>query len=350
MRVGIDSGPLTGEDAVRGVGTYAGELIEALKILRYKDIKIFGVDFKKADLSKYDLLHYPYFAPFFLTLPLSKKAKFVVTIHDLTPLIYPENYPPGLRGKLKFLVQKTLIRNASGVIAISETTKKDIVRFLGIPAQKIEVIYEAPAKIFRKLPHGSWKLQIKKKFNLPSHFVLYVGDVNYNKNIAGLADACKIGNFPLVMVGKRLKAKDFDASNVENRSFRDFLEKYATDPNVIRLGYLDGEDLLAVYNLATVYCQPSFYEGFGLPVLEAFSCGTPVVAAKTQALVEVGEEAALFADPKEPKDIAEKIGTLFSNSELRARLIREGWERAKDFSWEKAAKETINYYKKALEG
>lgn len=347
FRVAIDKRPLTGGHAVRGVGAYTKSLIEHLK--KIKGLKIDVIDFQNADLSKYDIAHYPYFHPFFITLPLSKKTKTVVTIHDLIPLIYPKHYPPGLRGRFKFWLQRFLAKSVDKVITVSETSKKDIVRFLGVPQDRIEVIYEAPRKIFRKLENGKWRQEIKKRYDLPERFVLYVGDVNYNKNISGLAKACKIAKVSLVIVGKQAGDEDFDKSHPENKPFARFLEKYGDDSQVLRLGYLPDEDLVAVYNSATLYCQPSFYEGFGLPVLEAMACQTPVVAAKTQALVEIAEGAALFADPLDPKDMAEKILKLFEDTELRAFLIRKGRDRVKHFSWDKTAKETLQVYGQILQ-
>ncbi|TEU02167.1 glycosyltransferase family 1 protein, partial [Candidatus Woesebacteria bacterium] len=196
-------------------------------------------------------------------------------------------------------------------------------RFLGIPQEKIHVVHEAPRKIFKKLETGDWKLEIKKRYGLPNRFVLYVGDVNYNKNILGLAEACKIAKTPLVIVGKQAANEKVDLSHPENQLFAEFLEKYGKDSGILRLGFVPDEDLVAIYNSAVVYCQPSFYEGFGLPVLEAMACGTPVVAAKTQALVEMADKAAFFTDPKKPEDMAEKISELLENSELRAQLIRK---------------------------
>ena len=351
-KVAIDREPLTGGHAVRGVGAYTRELIKALEreSKGVKELQIKAVDFSKEDLSKYDLVHYPSFHPFFSTLPLNKRTKTVVTIHDLIPLIYPKYYPPGIRGRFKFLVQKVLVKRVGGIITVSETSKKDIVRFLGIPQEKIQVIYEAPRKIFKKLETGDWKLEIKKRYSLPNRFVLYVGDVNYSKNILGLAEACKMAKTPLVIVGKQAANENVNLSHPENQPFAEFLEKYGKDPKVLRLGFVSDEDLVAIYNSATVYCQPSFYEGFGLPVLEAMACGIPVVAAKTQALVEIADKVAFFADPGKPEDIAEKISELLENSELRAQLIREGGKRAKEFSWDKTAKETIDLYHQVIGG
>ncbi len=331
-KVAIDTGPLTSDHKVRGIGVMTKELIEALG----KNIE--AVDFSKTDLSKYDVVHYPYFHPHFLTLPKKKPSKkVIVTIHDLILLIYPKQYPPGVKGKLRFLEQKRRLKSVDAIITISETSKKDIVRFLRVNPDKIHVIYLAPKKIFKKL-------EIRKRYNLPKHFVLYVGDVNYNKNILGLTKACLLAKLPLVIVGKQAAKENFDRDHPENRSFAEFLNRYQDDLNIIRLGFVPDEDLVAIYNLATVYCQPSFYEGFGLPVLEAMACGTPVVASRIQAHVEVAGSAAIYANPKKPKDLADKIKKVVDNNTLREKLIKKGSRKAKEYSWRKAAKKNIKIY------
>ena len=352
MKIAIDSGPLTSGHSVRGVGVYTREIIEVFRKLtsERKDIKIVPLDFStqrsKLKAQRFDLLHFTYFNPFVLTLPLKKPTKTVVTIHDLIPMIYPKNYPPGIKGKLRFFLQKYLIRNVDGIITPSETSKKDIVRFLGVPAGKIRVIYEAPREVFRRLEIRDQSLVgIRKKYNLPSRFVLYVGDVNYNKNILGLADSCKIAKIPLVIVGKQAVSNDIDFTHLENQTYKLFLEKYEKDTSILRLGYVSDEDLVSIYNLALVYCQLSFYEGFGLSVLEAMACGTPVVCAKTQALVEIAQDAALFADPKNTEDLARAITKILKNEKTKKLFVKKGFERAKMFSWERAARETIDLYK-----
>lgn len=346
MKVALDSGPLTSEHAIRGIGVHTHELIEGMKRLRDEAIKVDGIDFKDADLSKYDVVHYPYFHPFFLTLPWQKPIpKVVVTIHDLIPLIYPKHYPPGIKGKIRFLIQEFLLRNIDAIITISETSKKDICRFLGVQPNKVHVVYLAPRRIFRKIEDGRWKMEIAKHYGLPERFVLYVGDVNYNKNIPTLIKTCKLAKIPLVICGKQAKdIKNQDLNHPELLHLRnvDF-------DKTIRLGFVPDKDLVAIYNLASVYCQPSFYEGFGLPILESFACETPVVASKTQALVEIGEGGALFASPKDPEDFAKQILKIVNDGELKNQLVSTGNVIVRNFSWEKTAKETLEVYKSVYE-
>ncbi|MBI2066042.1 glycosyltransferase family 4 protein [Candidatus Woesebacteria bacterium] len=345
MKVAIDSGPLVTGHAIRGIGTHTGHLIKHLK--KIKDVKVDVIDFSKNDLSKYDIVHIPSFNPFFLTLPFKKPSKKVVlTIHDLIPLIYPKHYPPGIRGRLNFFIQKILIKNVDVIITISETSKKDICRLMAVPPGKVKVIYLAPREVFREIEEPRLLQKIRKKYSLPHDFVLYVGDVNYNKNLFGLAEACKRLRVPLVIVGKQAKSGAIDRKHIENRPFVRFLNKFGGDPSIIRVGFVPDEDLAVIYNLATLYCQPSFYEGFGLAVLEAFTSGCPVIASRVQALVEIGEPACLFADPKSPKDMAEKISTVLADEVLRNQLIETGKVFVKNYSWEKTARETANVYRK----
>jgi glycosyltransferase involved in cell wall biosynthesis len=220
---------------------------------------------------------------------------------------------------------------------------------LGISPNKINVIYLAPRRIFKKMKVGSWKMNaVAKRYNLPKKFVLYVGDVNYNKNILNLAEASKIAKLPLVVVGKQVVSDNFDRTNVENEHLVEFLNKYKNDPNILRIGFIPDEDLVAIYNLAIVYCFPSFYEGFSLTILEAMACGTPVVASKIQAHTEIAGNAAFFVDPKDPKEIGSGIKKIIEDESLRKMLIENGLAKANDYSWAKVAKETYTVYEKVF--
>lgn len=361
LKIGIDAGPLASGHSIRGIGVYVRELIKALGQK--------GVDVKNDDLSKYDIVHFTSFKPFEVSLPFfkPKNTKFVLTIYDLIPLIYPKNYPAGIKGKIKFLINKFLIqKNVDVIITISETSKKDICRFLNIKPKKVYVIYLAPRENFGVKTRVKLKT-ISKKYKLPEKFVLYVGDINYNKNIPVLLKACEIADVNLVIVGKQ--ALDIEDGGMDIRSLRgpmDYIRflfnlphpelkhyqslqnSFKNNPKVFRLGFVPDSDLAEIYKLATVYCQPSLYEGFGLPVLEAFSSGCPVVSSKTQALVEIAEAAALFADPQNPNDFAQKILEILNNNVLREQLINTGRVLASKFSWQKTAKQTYDVYKSLI--
>jgi glycosyltransferase involved in cell wall biosynthesis len=344
MKVAYDTGSAGGGNAGRGIGRNTNELLNKLN----ENVEAF--DFKsnnrKLKTGDYDIAHYTVFNPHAWSVPFSKPTKKVVlTIHDLIRLVYPKAYPPGIKGTFRFLLQKWLVkRNVDHIITISETSKKDIIRFLGIPSEKISVVYLAPKTIFRKLKISNFKFQISKQFGLPNRFVLYVGDVNYNKNLMTLADACKAVKIPLVMVGKMTTSEP--DNHPENRPFADLLKKYSDDKDIIRLGFVEDSDLFKIWNLATVYCQPSYYEGFGLILLESMACGVPVVASKIGAHLEVGGDACLYADPNSSVDFAEKIKKVLDSLETRNNLIKKGNLQVKRFSWAKAARETMEVYAK----
>lgn len=360
MRVAIDVSPLVGGHSHRGVGFYTKNLVAEL------GKKVETVNFNNLDFFNYDLIHIPFFNPFVNTFPSKvENCSYIVTIHDLIPLLYPKNYPSGLKGKLRFISQKKKAQNAKAIITDSETSKKDIIRFLDIDPEKIKVIYLGPQKGLKKHPQGKLA-EIKKKYNLPDKFVLYIGDINYNKNIPNLIKACKYANISLIMVGRqaveienlgqdlRLLKGPMDylrfilgKPHPQLAHYKNILQAIKSNKKVYRLGFVSADDLGAVMQLATLYCQPSLYEGFGLPLLEAFSMELAVVASKTQALVEVGADACLYADPDDYKDLGEKIKLIASDKNLRNKLVNKGRERLKQFSWTKAANETYAVYEKA---
>jgi len=347
MKVAIDVSPLKTGHRFRGIGAYTKHLVKALQLIEVADFEAVLVEEGKIPRDC-DLIHYPYFDLFFRTLPLVKKRKTVVTIHDTTPLVFPEHYPPGIKGKLKFGAQKLALRTVSGVITDSKNSKKDTTRYLDYPKEKIFVVYLAAADIFKPITNHRSLVTVKQKYHLPNQFVLYVGDVNYNKNILGLVKACKSIKLPLVIVGKQAVQKKFDRKNIENQPLVQLIKLYGKDKDVIRVGFVPDKDLVALYNLATVYCQPSFYEGFGLPILEAMACGTPVVTSKKASLPEIAGKAAVFIDPYDINDISNGIIVAIDDEDLREDLIARGLKQAKKFSWEKVANETYKVYQEII--
>jgi len=320
MKIAVDSGPLEGSHAVRGIGFYTKNLILALKKLQ-KDknftLDVFDFSTNPKKLSTYDIAHYPYFDLFFHTLPASKPTKTIVTIHDVIPLIYPKHYPAGIRGKLRFLKQKHSLKTTSAVITDSESSKKDIVRFLKVPNEKIFPIHLASAPYFKKITNPQTLSRVSKKYSLPKKFVLYVGDINYNKNIINLVKAAKIAKLPLVIVGKHAKEMSSQENNVKTLiGPRDFARSIFGKPHpeiahykklkealqsnkVILIGFVTDKELVALYNLAC-------------------------------------ESFATIADATDPKKLGEK-------------LLKAKFKKSKvDYSWEKTARKTYNIYKKVF--
>lgn len=349
LKVFIDRKPLESGHAVRGIGSYTKNLLEALK--NSKDIKL-----AQNEVAT-DVVHCPYFDLFFDTLKLVNKPT-VVTIYDVIPLIYPKHYPPGIRGRLRFLLQKQKLKWIDAIITISETSKKDIVRFLDVPQDRIHVTHLAPARQFKKVTDIALLRRSVVKYNLPRHFILYVGDVNYNKNIEGLlrafaillANKNELGRMDAnKLLGLVLVGKAFKDDIPETRRILQLIKELNLEDLVIMPGFVPDKDLALIYNLANVYCQPSFYEGFGLPLVEAMACGLPLAVSRTQALVEIAEDAAVFFDPKDPEDMASVLEDVLTKPSFQKELSEKGLLHVKNFSWEKTARETINVYKKVVD-
>jgi len=274
--------------------------------------------------------------------------KTVVTIHDVTPIIFPKEFPAGLKGKLKWQIQKYSLKTVDAVITDSESSKRDIARFAGVPEKKIHVIYLATSPDFKKIQDKNQLEAIRKKYHLPLKFVLSVGDVTWNKNLPRLVHAIKKTHIPLVMVGKALVETKFDRSNPWNKD-RIFVQDLVKDTKqYIRLGFISKEDLIALYTIATCFVMPSLYEGFGLPILEAMSCGCPVITTKEASLPEVAGNAAYYVNALDVEDIAKGIQEVFSNENLQRTLTKKGSWQVKKFSWEKTAGATLDVYKSLL--
>jgi len=353
MKVAFDTGSLLSDDKTRGIGTNTGELGKALVALKKKsfvfDAFSFKDEHKKLESKKYDVVHFTSFRPFFISLPFFKPwAKVILTIHDTIPLIYPDHYPPGLKGKLKLFINKLLIKkNVDGILTISETSKKDICRFFGIRPKKVCVVCLATKAIFKRVPEISLSKETEKKYNLPDKFVLYVGDVNYNKNVLSLAEACVNLGVTLVIAGKAA-ADENPKPHKENENFIKLLEKYKNNPLVQRVGYVSDSELCVFYNLARVYCQPSYYEGFGFNSLEAQVVGTPVLASKINVHKEVLGESCLYFDPKKGEDLEVKLKKLLGDEKLRQSFVKEGRKNIARYSWKKTAEEVYKLYEEVF--
>lgn len=347
MVIGIDNSPLVSSDSkIRGTGFYIKNLIDALQKYHPEHTYVFFT--QKELLPKADVYHYPYFEPFFFSLPSNLPEKTVVTIHDLTPLVFPKLFPVGIKGKFKFAIQKRRVKRASAIITDSDSSKKDIVRLLGVKADMVFNVPLAAGEDFKKLESENWKLELKKKYSLPDHFFLYVGDATPNKNLKRLVDAALFLDLPLVMVGGALTKQVANADHVWNKDVIYVQKKVSEGKNISLLGFVSDEDLVRLYNVADVFVFPSLYEGFGLPVLEAAACGCPVVAGNGGSLTEVMGDSALYVDPYSVEDMADKMLQMFNDKKMQDKYSKLGSAQSKKFSWEKTATDTVRIYEEVF--
>lgn len=341
MKVTIGLKKMWSGNRTRGVGAYTHNLIRALS-KEYPD-STFTPNSSDYFGSGADLVHFPFFDPFFLTLPLRKSIPTVVTIHDLIPLKYPSHFPRGLRGSFKWRVQQFSAKKCRHIITDSSASKRDIVKYLGVSEDFVTVIPLAPAS--KKLSKASVQ-SAKSKYSLPDKYLLYVGDINWNKNIPGLISTfnkLSDSNLHLVLVGKSLSG---NSRIKEARAIDQAIRKSPQASNIHRLGFVESSDLPAIYAAATLYVQPSFDEGFGLPLLEAMQAGCPVACSRRGSLPEVGGDAVAYFDPD--RNMAQIISDLLKSKSARDKLIKLGSQRVKKFSWDQVAKDTYAVYEKAL--
>ena len=281
-----------------------------------------------------DLIHAPAFVG-----PAVGRCPFVVTVHDLSFLLYPQNFRARNRFYLKYLTRLS-VRQARRVIAVSESTKQDVIEHYHLPPDKIDVIYNGVDERFRPLPEDQ-VAGFRARRHLPERFLLFVGTLEPRKNVARLIEAyarLPQGRPPLMLVGGRGWLYDEVFARIEALGVED---------EVHFVGYVPAEELPWWYNAAHLFVYPSLYEGFGLPPLEAMACGTPVVTSKAASLLEVVGQAALTAEATDTEALAAAIDQLLSDEEMRSRMARAGRARAHGFSWARTARQTVDSYRRA---
>lgn len=334
----------------RGIGRYGEYLIAALE----KTNQIEVVD------ANPDLVHYIYFDPFYHTLPNSFFHPTIVTVHDVTPLVLPKLYPQGLRAKLNLALQKYSLSKVSAIITDSINSKKDVIGYLSIPADKIHPIYLAATPGFGKeVPQKQIRL-IKEKYHLPEQFIFYLGGVNPNKNILRLIKACQKLNQTLVLGGKEFTSQPIKTFSVKEKlglrtnhpelvQFNEIQRLIESDSHIIATGPIAPGDISGIFQLATLYCQPSLYEGFGLPVLEAMTANCLVVCSNTSSLSEIYPARTLTFNPERQTEIESALAKALSLSPAQKKhFLARQIEKASEFSWEKTAITTLAVYQSVL--
>lgn len=266
----------------------------------------------------------------------------IVTIHDLIFLRYPHLYP-----FIDRKIYQSKIRYACNiadmVVAISEQTKKDIVRFIGISPEKIKVIYQSCSENFRRIHGDTEKENLRQKYGLPDRFLLYVGTIEERKNLLLITKAlCHLPKeTKLVVVGK--KTAYFDQVS-------HFLKQKNLMEQVTFLSNIPFEELSVLYQTAEIFIYPSRFEGFGIPILEALCSGIPVIAATGSCLEEAGGSDSIYISPDDDKGLAEVISKISANKELSSKMAARGKAYAQRFTSDKIATQIMNMYRNVIAG
>jgi glycosyltransferase involved in cell wall biosynthesis len=289
-------------------------------------------------LKKYnlDVVHDPYeLGPFTFNQPFRK----VITVHDLTPLLFPSLFKRGDVMLHRLLLKKT-IEKADKIITVSYNSQRDIMEHLNVPEENIEVIYNGKNENFR--PMDSKKIEeVMEKYGLPPRFILSVGGLHPIKNIPRLLEAYHLAlksglEHKLVMVGGAMDKSEEIFQTIKVLGLED---------HVIFTGVVPDDDLVGLYNAADLFLYPCLYAGFGLPPLEAMACGTPVITSCNSSLPEIVGDAAKLVNPYDTEKLAAAISRVLSDDGMMKTLIKKGLKRAEMFNWRKTAWETLKVYK-----
>ena len=265
--------------------------------------------------------------------------KSVITIHDLIFLRFPEWYP-FIDRKIYEVKFRKSCRNADRIIAISKQTKKDIIEFFGINADKIDVVYQGCNLAFQEKADTEQVSIISKKYSLPDEYLLYVGTVEKRKNLLTIVKALKISNLniPLIVVGRHTSYKEQVKNYIRNKNIK----------NIRFIKHVNTSELPVFYQNAKIFIYPSIFEGFGIPIQEALFSKTPVITSKTGCFHEAGGLASIYIDPENAEDLANAILKLLKDAPFRKKVVSEGYTYAQNFTNEKIAKNLIEVYKKIV--
>ena len=288
--------------------------------------------------TELDLTHSP------TPLPLPTRGKRIITVHDLFFLDFPRMTDKEA-GRVFARRLENSVQDADGIVAVSHHTKRQLSEKFILNGEKIRVIHHG---ISLEEWEGGGREDLertKTSLDLPADFLLFVGAHEPRKNLPNLIKTLKIVHdrhrkIPLVLVGR----KGLDSDNI-----RRTIQKLNLGTWVKTVGYVDEKELKNVYRLASVFVFPSLWEGFGIPLLEAMASRLPIVASRSSALPEIAEDAAVYVAPGDPEDMADQIIRVLEDEDLQKNLVSAGEKRVRDFTWEKAAGESLDFYNSVLE-
>lgn len=314
------------------------------KIITYND-PIYSVreQFKwVTKINPYGLLHVPLY-----NAPLFYPGKLITTVHDVCHLAMQQFFPGVLKHIYSGQFLRMVLKKSDFVITVSNFSKSEIKSYFNIPEEKIRVIYNGVNPIFRPIEEEQ-RNAVLKKHNLPSEFLLYIGNAKPHKNITGLVESYIMAlkqnpDLPALVISGRYNQLISATPNL-----RKLIAGKEIESRIIFTGYLPTVDLPAIYSQALMFLFPSFYEGFGLPNLEAMACGTPVITSNCSSIPEVVENSAILIDPSNCEMISDAILNLAGNSELQQTYRERGLIQAQKFSWDKSAREHVAVYNQII--
>lgn len=366
MRIGIDSRMYSPK--FTGIGRYVKELIDHITVLDTENEYV--LFFNEEEYAKYmppnprvskrrvkanhyslreqttftkalnseelDLVHFTHF-----NAPVLYKKPCLVTIHDLTLSKFPDEERSNVLKKFAYqLTIKNITQKAKRIIAVSQNTKEDAIKYLGAAVDKIRVVYEGVSGEFKPITDENIKARVKQKYGISKPFLLYVGAWRKHKNLVMLVKAYNLFknthglDYQLVIGGIG-----------PDENVQKFIQELGLKAHIVTPGYIEDTDLPALYSAAVAFIMPSLYEGFGLPLLEAMACGTPTMLANVSSIPEIaGQENALYFDPNNLEQMAGAMYSIVTDDNLKQNLKKKGVKRAQDFTWEKMAKETLTIY------
>ncbi|PIS43045.1 MAG: hypothetical protein COT24_00325 [Candidatus Kerfeldbacteria bacterium CG08_land_8_20_14_0_20_40_16] len=287
-----------------------------------------------------------FFIPNLIFLALSRKIKKVITLHDLSFLLYPQFYSVKGRWWHKAVNPKKIIQDFDQVIAVSESTRNDIINLLEAPPEKVKIIYSGINPENYQSLDLITQAKVKKKYQLPEKFILSLSAIEPRKNIDSLISSFKLfkqrsdSGYHLVIVGGYREKINGFRFLINNSQFKE---------QVHFIGYVSNQEKPYFYNLASLFVYPSFYEGFGFPPLEAMAASTPVIASYSSSLSEICEEAAILIDPHNIEELTEAIYQVLSNSEFSKRLVAKGLKQVQKYSWRETAQATLDLFESLVD-
>ncbi|MBI5555107.1 MAG: glycosyltransferase family 4 protein [Elusimicrobia bacterium] len=363
MNIAIDARTISNNKT--GIGNYIKNICEKLPIIDKNNIYIYYQEKLRHSLKNipivsvisrvlyflYDNLVFPfqltlqkidlYHNPAFMLPLVNFGYKKIITVNDLGFYTFGHDFAKGWHARHMKMMLPLSIKRADKIVAISQATKNQVIDLFQVAPDKIVVTYLGVSEKYRVIPSQIEVKEVLHKYRIEKPYILFVGTMDPRKNLVRLIKAFQNvkrqkNDLKLVIVGNK------------GELFSIELDKMVDSGDIILTGYIGEEELVYLYNGASIFTFPSLYEGFGLPILEAMACGTPVITSNVYSMPEVAGEAAILVNPESTDEISAAINRLLQDEPFRKSLIEKGLRRVREFTWEKTAQSTLAVYKEVM--